>query len=40
MNDSMYWKILYNAAMLELDSEKINERIEAARRAIKNRIWK
>jgi hypothetical protein len=37
MNDSMHWKILYKAAMLELDSEKINERIEAARRAIKNR---
>ena len=37
MNDSMHWKILYKAAMLELDPEKVNERIEAARGAIKSR---
>jgi hypothetical protein len=37
MKDSPHWKTLYQAAMLELDPEKINERIETARCAINSR---
>jgi hypothetical protein len=35
--DFPHWKTLYQVAMLELESQKINERIEAARRAIQSR---
>ncbi|PYV98917.1 MAG: hypothetical protein DMG89_09755 [Acidobacteria bacterium] len=32
------WQELYKAALLELNPEKLNERIEAARRAVRQRL--
>ena len=32
------WQELYQAALLELDPEKVNERVEAARRAVRQRL--
>jgi hypothetical protein len=32
------WRELYEAAILELDSDKLNERVEAARRAVHQRM--
>ena len=32
------WQELYKAALLELNPEKLNERVEAARRAVRQRL--
>jgi len=32
------WQELYRAALLELDAKKINERAEAAQRAVRQRL--
>jgi hypothetical protein len=32
------WQDLYKAALLELDPQKLNERVEAARRAVHQRL--
>jgi hypothetical protein len=32
------WQELYRAALLELNPEKVNERVEAARRAVHQRL--
>jgi len=32
------WQELYKAALLELDSEKLNERVEAAQMAVRQRL--
>jgi hypothetical protein len=32
------WQELYKAALLELDPEKVNERVDAARRAVHQRL--